>query len=222
MTFVHSAPVLLLLTVPVNAFGPPVIARARRSSSLFASTPKINAPSRMTRSAFLATILTTSASLPANAFRGGSGAGGLGKTKPETGVVFLNEESAPTQQPNGDVSAELFVDNGKTPVLVSHNSPWPLLETTGGIQTRNLQEPESAFVQVADSTSGSYSKQFFADTIFGSQGKYGAYGAPSDISVKAHSRRITLSRDLYVLDSGHARKRQRSLHWNSARWIARR
>jgi len=183
MTFAQFTAALLLLTASIHAFAPRATPKVKTSSSLFVIS-KGNAPSSMTRSAFLTTLLTTTASLPANAFRGGTGAGGLGKTRPETGVVFLNEESVPIQKRNGDVVAELLVDNGKTPVLVTYNSPWPLLETTSGIQTRNLQEPESAFVQVADTSPSSYSKQFFVDTIFGSQGKYGAYGAPSDISVK--------------------------------------
>jgi|Transcript_899 hypothetical protein len=186
MTITRFVSAILLLTVSVHAYLPSATLRLKRSPGLglFATT-QVKEPARLTRSAFLTTILTVSSSLPANGFRGGSGAGGLGKTKPETGVVFLNEESTPTQQRNGDVSAELLVDNGKTPVLVLFNSPWPLLETTtDGIQTRNPQDPESAFVQVADTPSGTYTKQFFVDTIFGSQGKYGAYGAPSDISVK--------------------------------------
>lgn len=79
----------------------------------------------------------------------------------------------------------LVVDGGKTPVLVSYNSPWPILDTTSGMETRNLKEPESAFVKVADGGAANkkLSKDFFAETVFSSEGKYGAYGAPSDIII---------------------------------------
>lgn len=90
---------------------------------------------------------------------------------------------------------ELVTPNG-TPVLVSFQAPWPLLKTSTSIESRSISNPDSSFVQVADMSNGKTSllnekgiinKSFFIDTIFGQQGKFGAYGAPTDIKIKALS-----------------------------------
>lgn len=119
-------------------------------------------------------------SLPVHAFEGG--VGGLGKTKPDTGVV-LWEGSAPLQNQQGIVSAELNVDGN--PVLVEFTTPWPLLPTTGGLEARDLQSSESAFIQVIPpSTSEKQFPKVVLDTILGSRGKFGAYGTPTDVKIK--------------------------------------
>lgn len=131
----------------------------------------------------------------ANAFEGGIG--GLGKTKPETGVVFLDSESSPAiQTSDGSVSAELLVNDGKQPVRVSFTAPWPLLPTTSGLEARDLRNPESAFVQVVSgsvlppSTASASSqakamRQLLLDSVLSQRGKFGAYGTPTDVKVKA-------------------------------------
>lgn len=108
--------------------------------------------------------------LPAFAFDGG--VGGLGKTKPDTGIVFWGE-SMPLQNQQGIVSAELNV--GGDVVLVEFTTPWPLLPTTSGLEARNLQSSESAFVSILPNTGSSDKqlKQAVLDTILGSQGKFG-------------------------------------------------
>jgi hypothetical protein len=187
-----SGALLLPLWETTHAFCPIVSFKEKAArvpvSSVTALAARASQDTEISRSTFLTTTVaaTTAFCFPASvhAFRGGTGAGGLGKTKPETGVVFLNEASVPVQQRNGDVMAELVVNGGKTPVLVSYNSPWPLLDTTSGMETRNLKDPESAFVQVVDGAANKkLSKDFFAETLFSSEGKYGAYGAPSDIII---------------------------------------
>ena len=120
---------------------------------------------------FFAGILLPST--PTLAFDGG--VGGLGKTKPETGVV-LYSDSAPLQNQQGIVSAELNV--GGDPVLVEFTTPWPLLSTTSGLEARNLQSSESAFVSILPAAktkplNEKLFKQAVLDNIFGSQGKYG-------------------------------------------------
>lgn len=111
------------------------------------------------------------------AFEGG--VGGLGKTKPETGVVLMNG-SVPIQNSKGIVSAELVLADEQI-VRVEFATPWPLLPTTTGLEARNLQQPESAFVQVVESTkaiSMSDLKQMKAviiENVLGSRGKFGAY-----------------------------------------------
>lgn len=161
-----------------------------------------------------ATLVASSSLLsptqPAHALFEG-GVGGLGKTKPETGVVFLNSDGmAPAQQTNkGVVSAELLIsgddDSSSTTgdvALVSFVAPWPLLTTAAGLEARDLSTSDAAFCQVVvtDSASSSFQssssssvapKQAAAqlqailqDSVLAPRGKFGMYGAPSSIKVK--------------------------------------
>ncbi|KAI2497410.1 hypothetical protein MHU86_17068 [Fragilaria crotonensis] len=120
---------------------------------------------------------------PGYAFEGG--VGGLGKTKPDTGVVFL-EGSAPIQNKQGIVTAEILSRKGN-PILVEFTAPYPLLPTTNGLEARDLQQSESAFVQVIYGVKPQVSEKelysILIDQVFGSKGKYGAYGSPSDIKI---------------------------------------
>eukprot|EP00586_Coscinodiscus_wailesii_P007930 CAMPEP_0172524246 /NCGR_PEP_ID=MMETSP1066-20121228/294085_1 /TAXON_ID=671091 /ORGANISM="Coscinodiscus wailesii, Strain CCMP2513" /LENGTH=177 /DNA_ID=CAMNT_0013307361 /DNA_START=454 /DNA_END=987 /DNA_ORIENTATION=+ len=91
----------------------------------------------------------------------------------------------------GGVSTELIAPDG-TPVLLSFDAPWPLLKSTSGIESRGLSNPEAAFVQVAPVPSGVGGEDklpvgFFAGSVFGPKGKFGAYGAPADLKVKKTS-----------------------------------
>jgi hypothetical protein len=127
------------------------------------------------------------------AFEGG--VGGLGKTKPETGVVFL-EGSEPLQNSAGIVSAELLLvpDSGRSserprPVRVEFSAPWPLLSGSAGLEARDLQTSESAFVQVVNGVSAlppsnAAAKELLLKTVFSSQGKFSAYGSPMDVKVR--------------------------------------
>ena len=121
-----------------------------------------------------------------NAFDGG--VGGLGKTKPQTNVVFANpdmiEDDIITP---GDYNAELIAPDGRL-IFLSFYAPWPMLKSQG-IESRDLAYGESSFVQVANVpknyVSGtSLSKEFFIDSIFGSTGKYGMYGSPTDVKIR--------------------------------------
>jgi len=131
---------------------------------------------------FMGYTLTTLL-LPAisNAFEGG--VGGLGKTKPELGVELLT----PATQSGRDVTAEIVVDEAA--YLVSLQSSWPLLTT--GVQVRDVRNPESVFLQVIPdlSTKQPWTKaqviqNVLQENILNSQGKFGAYGAPTNIKVK--------------------------------------
>ena len=83
----------------------------------------------------------------AQAFDGG--VGGLGKTRPETGVVRVDPDAVLEQSSTGVVSAEILVDEQSGSVaLVSFQSPWPLLGTTSGLETRDLATSDAAFVSV--------------------------------------------------------------------------
>jgi len=131
-------------------------------------------------------LALTAAPELAMAFEGGIG--GLGKTKPNTGVVLWDpESSAPLQNSAGLVTAELNVAG--QPVLTSFQTPWPLLPTTAGLEARDLQNSESAFVQVIEQSSSSPTTksgmlQLLLGSVLSQQGKFGAYGAPIDVKVK--------------------------------------
>jgi hypothetical protein len=187
--------------IHTRACSPFIIRRGFAASSRtnFHGKQKSNVLLHQTRNEFLKSTVQNSVGAAAaalvafgevaSAFEGG--VGGLGKTKPNTGVEFWDETlSLPVQNSQGTVSAELNV--GGQPVLTTFQSPWPLLPTTTGLETRNLQTPESAFVQVVTRTNSdngdpSSSKSgmldFLQTSILSPQGKYGAYGAPIDIKI---------------------------------------
>lgn len=136
------------------------------------------------------TMTAMSSVVDVKAFEGG--VGGLGKTKPETGVELFDETSAPIQNEKGIVSSEIKGSDG-SPILVSFQTPWPLLPTSGALEARDIRSTESAFVQVVplskvdNSMKWKDKKQFqnlLMDSVFASKGKFGAYGQPFDIQVK--------------------------------------
>ena len=156
-----------------------------------------------------------SESSPVLAFDGG--VGGLGKVKPKTGVVFRDTDTSPrlvTASGSGETVVNELVGPDGSIALVSFEAPWPLLQSSGQIEARDLQQPESAFIQVADLPKGSTSADalplsFYQDIIFSSEGKFGelifssvqfllpfylmlsillgAYGAPFDVKLKRMS-----------------------------------
>jgi hypothetical protein len=131
--------------------------------------------------------IATASILPQNALSFEGGVGGLGKTKPETGVIF-RDGSIPIQNKLGIISAEIISGRGN-PIIVQFKTPYPLLPTTNGLEARDLQQSESAFVQVinevAPGTSGKALLEILTREVFGSQGKYGAYGSPTDIKLSS-------------------------------------
>ena len=128
----------------------------------------------------------------AHAFDGG--VGGLGKTKPETGIRFRNADLSTDASASSaagiasDLTNELLAPDG-TAAIVSFDAPWPVLKSSTGVESRDLQNPEAAFLQVAEAPRGATNpaelkKEFFIETILGGKGKYGAYGSPIDIKIK--------------------------------------
>ncbi|KAG7345137.1 hypothetical protein IV203_032668 [Nitzschia inconspicua] len=127
----------------------------------------------------------TNAAFPANAFDGG--VGGLGKTKPQTGVKFFGDGSGPIQNDKGIVTAEIQSISGK-PILVSFQTPWPLL-TSSGLEARDLRNSESAFIQVVSMPKNDWRdkkvfEQLLLDSVLASTGKFGMYGQPYNVQVK--------------------------------------
>ena len=97
---------------------------------------------------------------------------------------------------------------------------------SAGIESRDLANAESSFVQVATkpsyvninvnadavlgsgststSTSNTLKKQFFVDSILGQTGKFGMYGTPTDVKVSkvessSSSKNVNVNSSLYVL-----------------------
>ena len=141
----------------------------------------------ISRATFFQSMFVAAASTNVvNAFDGG--VGGLGKTKPSTGVAFFEETSLPIQNAQGIVTAEIQSVSGKKPILVEFSTPWPLLPTTSGLEARDIRSTESAFVQVVPVAKNWQDRKVFRDllidSVLASQGKYGAYGTPTDIKVK--------------------------------------
>lgn len=154
--------------------------------------------SSVTRSDFLfvsTSILGSLAALAphgANAFEGG--VGGLGKTRPQTGVVFRDPEAAAvtSQSKSGDVNYELVAPDG-TPVFLSFSAPWPLLKSSAGIEARDISGGESSYVQIVELPKGVNSLDnvkpaLFSENVFGSAGKFGMYGVPTDVKIKKISQ----------------------------------
>jgi hypothetical protein len=145
---------------------------------------------KTTGAAAAALFSATSRPSIASAFDGG--VGGLGKTKPETGIRFRNADLS-TDASSGisgasDLTNELLAPDG-TAAIVSFDAPWPVLKSSTGVESRDLQNPEAAFLQVAEAPKGvvdpaELKKEFFIETILGGKGKFGAYGAPIDVKIK--------------------------------------
>mmetsp|Transcript_17855 Transcript_17855/g.27125 ORF Transcript_17855/g.27125 Transcript_17855/m.27125 type:complete len:262 (-) Transcript_17855:35-820(-) len=159
--------------------------------------------SSSSRAEFLSSIVAASSLLvpvgSTNAFDGG--VGGLGKTRPQTGVVFRDEEAAAatTQSKGGDVTYELLSPDG-SPAVVSFNAPWPLLQTAAGIESRDIGGGfESTFVQVTELQKGSEIKPAqLKEAIFSSKGKFGMYGSPTDIKLRLVSPENSKSPAIYL------------------------
>lgn len=109
------------------------------------------------------------------------GAGGLTKTKPNTGVKTAAgavDDERPKTTPAGPVAARLAGRKG-LPVDVSFNAPFP---TTPGLVSRDYQTGDGAYVLVAP-VKGAL-KAVVSQKVFATDGKYGSYGAPSDVRLK--------------------------------------
>lgn len=150
-------------------------------------------PVKATRAEFIAGAVFGAAvlSTPAVARGFDGGVGGLGKTRPQTGVVFRDPEAAADVAPSaaGDVGYELVAPDG-TPVLLSFSAPWPLSRSAAGIEARDIAGGfESAYVQVVEAPRGVAAADdlrpgLLSEAVFGPAGKFGMYGVPTDIKIK--------------------------------------
>ena len=106
-----------------------------------------------------------------------------GKSKPELGVILVDEVKA---SKTGVVGNVVLADG--LAAAVSFDTEWPLAE--GGyydVEAKSRDGGDAAFVQVAKVPGGkalaNLPKSFFTDTVLSVDGRYGAYGAPTDVKV---------------------------------------
>jgi hypothetical protein len=162
--------------------------RSSEDRFILLSSAKLIPDDVTSRTNFLHALGLSLISVPSNSLAFDGGVGGLGKTKPETGVEFYDKDFMPSQNAKGVVSAEIRSLAGQ-PILASFQSPWPLLSTATGLETRDIRTTESAFVQVLEKVDNWQSPKVFRQLLLGSvlasQGKYGAYSAPTDVKVVA-------------------------------------
>ena len=146
-----------------------------RSSSLRMSKPYDSSRAEFISQAFASSLVIAMPSL-AQAFDGG--VGGLGKTRPVTGVVFRDADATTSSSNGYDKTNELLAPDG-SPAFVTFQAPWPLLKSAAGIEARDIAGGfESSYVQVAELPRGITSLDqvkpaFLSQEIFGSSGKFG-------------------------------------------------
>jgi len=104
-----------------------------------------------------------------------------GKTKPDLGIYLVEEPKAVGKS----VSADLVLTGGVI-ATATFDSPWSLAQ--GGYYDVEAvaREGDTAFMQVARLSKGeSVQGKWLGEKLFSVDGRYGAYGAPTDIKVKA-------------------------------------
>ena len=110
-----------------------------------------------------------------------------GKTKPELGILLVDE--AQQVGKTGVMANLVLADN--VVAAISFDSVWPLTESGSyfDIEAKSRDGGDSAFVQVATAPKalGSLPKAYFTDTVLSTSGRYGSYGAPTDIKVISDS-----------------------------------
>jgi hypothetical protein len=113
------------------------------------------------------------------------------RSRPATGVVLLEEVQETGDKNTPTVSAEIVLDGGVA-ATVTWAAEYPLNRGMFyDVETR-AKTGEGAFLQVAPLPNGKsiadVSDSFFTKAVFATEGRFGAYGAPTDIRVLSSSR----------------------------------
>jgi len=118
-----------------------------------------------------------------------------GKTKPDLGIFLVNEP----QQSADKVTAEVVLSGGLA-ATAAFDTKWPL--ASGGYYDveANSREGDTVFLQVVPLARGesfaSLKPSWYADKLFSVEGRYGAYGQPVDVKVKASTEAAEGTYDL--------------------------
>jgi len=116
------------------------------------------------------------------------------RSRPSTGVVLLEEVSETGKKDAPTVSAELVLDGGVAATAVFQSEPgYPLIRGMFyDVEVRNKAGADGAFLQVAKLPDGktltSVDDSFITKAVFSTEGRFGAYGAPTDIKVLASEK----------------------------------
>merc|ERR1711920_227464 len=108
------------------------------------------------------------------------------RSRPITGVVLLEEVQEAGKKSAPFVSAELVLDGGVA-ATVTFSAEYPLNRGMFyDVEVRN-QAGDGAFVQVVSLPDGKsiteMNDKFFTKAVFSTEGRFGAYGAPTDIKI---------------------------------------
>jgi hypothetical protein len=119
--------------------------------------------------------------LPAQAV--GAGTSVTGKSRPELGLVLIDE----VKQTGNTLTAELAL-NGGVAATATFDAPWPVAK---GLyyDVEAKSEKGSAFLQVVPLPTGetveTASKKTFTKNVLKVDGRFGSYGAPTDVKITA-------------------------------------
>lgn len=122
-----------------------------------------------------------------------------GKTRPDLGLVLIE---APSVVGN-TINAEVLLSDGLI-ATTAFDTKWPIAEGAYYDVEAKTRDGDAAFLQIQKCTQGkslaTLPKSFFTGAILGVDGRYGAYGAPTDIKVLADSGKDSGSPDLRTLE----------------------
>ena len=122
------------------------------------------------------------------------------RSRPTTGVVLLEEVEETGKKDAPLVSAELVLDGGVAATAVFQSEPgYPLIRGMFyDVEVRNKAGADGAFLQVARLPEGktltTVDDSFITKAVFSSGGRFGAYGAPTDIKVLASEKGAPMRR----------------------------
>ena len=110
-----------------------------------------------------------------------------GKTRPDTGVVLLDEPAQNARGKSLTATADLVSADGVA-ASVAFDSPWPLQRGNYyDVEVKSKEGGDGAFVLCKTPPRGvapaQLQQEWFAANIFNIEGRYGAYGAPADVKV---------------------------------------
>jgi len=110
------------------------------------------------------------------------------RSRPATGVVLLEEVQESGKKDTPTVSADIVLDGGVVATATFQSSPgYPLIRGMFYDVEVKGKAGDSAFMQVAalpeGKTISDMTDKFFTKAVFSTEGRFGAYGAATDIRV---------------------------------------
>jgi len=116
------------------------------------------------------------------------------RSRPSTGVVLLEEVQEAGKKSEPAVSAELVLDGGVAATATFQaDAGYPLIRGMFyDVEVRSSKGADGAFLQVAALPEGKsmadVNDQYLLKSVFSTEGRFGAYGAPVDIKVMSSDK----------------------------------